>query len=98
MIGSAVALFLSAPRQAAATKAAEPRKASRRLMVSIFVLVKERLSMAKMPEAGEDHCQAMLVTGRNRVGIAHGAARLNDCSNAGPGGLVHVVAKRKERV
>ena len=54
--------------------------------------------MAKMPHAGEDHGQAVLVAGGDGFGIADRAARLDDSADAGAGRFVHVVAKWEERI
>src|SRR5690242_3021270 len=57
-----------------------------------------RWSMSKMPDAGEDHRQAMFVARLDRVGVAHRAAGLNDRGDAGACGLINVVAEGKERI
>ncbi len=54
--------------------------------------------MPKVADAGEDHGEAVLVAGVDRVLIAHGAAGLDDCPDAGAGGFVDIVPKREEGV
>jgi hypothetical protein len=56
------------------------------------------LSMPEMSDAGEDHSQAVLIAGLDRVLIAHGTAGLDDGSDSRLGRLIDVVAKRKESV
>jgi hypothetical protein len=41
--------------------------------------------MPKMPNAREDHRQAVFITRLDRIGIAHGAAWLDDRGNTGAG-------------
>src|SRR5207253_2246961 len=50
-----------------------------------------RRLMAKMPDPGEDHGQAVLIASGDRFRIADRAAGLDDGADAGAGGLVHVV-------
>ena len=54
--------------------------------------------MPKMPHAGEQHREAVLVAGGDGLGVAHRSARLGDGGNARFGGRVDVVAEREEGV
>src|ERR1700741_5131456 len=47
---------------------------------------------------GDDHRDAVLVGGGDDLGIAHGAAGLDDGAHAGPGRRVHAVAEGEEGV
>src|SRR5512133_878839 len=55
-------------------------------------------SMLKMPHAGENHGQAVLVCRRNHFFITHRPAGLNDGSDAVFCGFIHAIAKRKKGV
>src|SRR2546421_2243175 len=54
--------------------------------------------MSEMPDAREDHREAVLVSSSDHFGVAHGAAGLYDRGDAVPGGLVNAVAEREEGV
>src|SRR5689334_19381672 len=55
-------------------------------------------SMSEMPDAGEHHCEAVFVTGGDRLAVALRAAGLDDRRHAGRGSGVDVVPEREERV
>ena len=52
----------------------------------------------KMPHAGEDHRQAMLVGGLDDFIVTHGPTRLNDRRDAGFCRGVDAITKREERI
>src|SRR5579875_1650624 len=54
--------------------------------------------MPEMPNTGEHHRQAMFLARLDRFSVAHGAAGLDDCGDAGAGSLIDVVAEGKERI
>src|SRR2546423_15387859 len=54
--------------------------------------------MPEMPDAREDHREAVLVGGGYDLRVAHGTAGLYDRCDAVPGGLVNAVAEREEGV
>src|SRR2546421_3367109 len=54
--------------------------------------------MSEMPDAREDHREAVLVSSGDHFGVAHGAAGLYDRGDAVPGGLVNAVAEGEEGV
>src|SRR2546423_5273399 len=54
--------------------------------------------MPEVPDAREDHREAVLVGGGYDLRVAHGAAGLYDRCDAVPGGLVNAVAEGEEGV
>lgn len=54
--------------------------------------------MLEMSYAGEDHRQAMLISGRDHFRVAHGAARLNDRGDSMLRSFVKTVTKREESI
>ena len=54
--------------------------------------------MPEMPNAGEYHRHSMVVTGLDRVRVAHGAAGLDDRCDACFGGFVDIIAEGEEGV
>src|SRR5439155_27004953 len=59
---------------------------------------RKRNLMPKMPNAGEYHRHSMVVTGLDRIRIAHGAAGLDDCCDACSGGFIDVVPEGEESI
>src|SRR5947209_6645972 len=57
-----------------------------------------RASMPEMPDAREDHREAVLACGGDHLRLAPGAAGLYDGGDAVPGGFVNAVAEREEGV
>ncbi len=56
------------------------------------------LLVPELPLSSENHCDTMLVRGRDDFGIADGAPGMHDGADPGFGRLVHAVAEGEEGV